>query len=59
MEQVLDESRIIKFEFSDKYHNDSGYRLGHKRYDYFYIKVKHIESWVIGDWNVNSFSDKN
>jgi len=25
-------------------------KIGHKRYDYFYIKVKHIESWVIGDY---------
>ena len=41
---------ITKFDFSEMYYNDSGYRLGHETYDYFSITVKHIESWEIGDY---------
>ena len=43
------EKDIMEFGISDQYYESGGYEAGHPREHYRYLKIKHRESWQLGD----------
>ena len=47
--RTFDEAKIMEYGFSSDYYHKGGYVSGKKHEEYHYLKVKHLESWEIGD----------
>ena len=48
--RILDEAKIMEYGFSREYYSHGGYATGQAHKAYRFLKVRHLESWEVGDY---------